>query len=54
MARFIPNLIENTFRIAVDPIFPPPTFPKNKKHLIPDNLFEANKFELIFDELDQQ
>lgn len=51
MARFIPSVIENTFRIAVDPVFPPPTFPKAKRHMIPDNVYETNKFELIFDEL---
>ena len=44
MARFIPNLIENTFRLAVDPIFPPPSFPKSKRYLLPDNIFESNKF----------
>ena len=38
------------FRVAVDPIFPPPTFPKSKKHLVPENIYESNKFELIFDE----
>lgn len=24
LARIIPNLIENTFRLTVDPLFPPP------------------------------
>jgi len=36
-------------RIAIDPIFPPPTFYHNKK-LPYENILETNKFELIFDE----
>ena len=44
MSVFIPTLLENTFRIVLDPIFPPPTFPKSKKHLIPENMWENNKF----------
>jgi len=36
------------FRIAVDPIFPPPPVPNSKKHSIPDA--QDNKFELIFNE----
>ncbi|EAS00525.2 tubulin-tyrosine ligase family protein (macronuclear) [Tetrahymena thermophila SB210] len=51
LARIISTLVENVFKVAVDPIFPPPNFPKSKKHLIPENIFESNKFELIFDEL---
>jgi len=31
LARIIPNMIENAFKIAVDPLFPPPQeCPKNK------------------------
>lgn len=54
LSKIIPSLVENTLRIAVDPIFPPPYFdewPQNKKQFAPDNLLENNKFELIFDEL---
>ena len=37
LSRIIPNLIEQTLRIAVDPIFPPPAhWPRSKKHLIPE------------------
>jgi hypothetical protein len=52
----IPPLIDNVFRVAVDPLFPPPNSVLNhvkknpKNRLIPDNLWENNKFELIFDE----
>lgn len=50
LARIIPAMIENTMKIAVDPIFPPPPVPNSKKHQIPDAL--DNKFELIFNERD--
>lgn len=50
LSRVITGLIENVFKVAVDPLFPPPNFPKSKKHLVPDNIYESNKFELIFDE----
>ena len=39
-------------RISIDPVFPPPIWPASKKHLLPDNLLENNKFELIFDEIE--
>jgi hypothetical protein len=32
-ARLIPTLIENTFKIAVDPLFPPPEGFSQKKSL---------------------
>lgn len=54
LSRIIPTMVENLFRVAVDPIFPPPFFeewPQNKKLFIPDNVVENNRFELIFDEL---
>ena len=38
------------FRIAIDPLFPPPPWPNAKKHLIPDCI-ENNRFELVFNEL---
>lgn len=50
LARVIPPLLENVLRVAVDPIFPPFQFLKSKKQLIPHNIYENNKFELIFDE----
>ena len=50
LARIIPAMIENTMKIAVDPILPPPPVPNSKKHQIPDAL--DNKFELIFNERD--
>ncbi|KRX00299.1 hypothetical protein PPERSA_10798 [Pseudocohnilembus persalinus] len=53
LSKIIPQLIENTFRIAIDPILTPPVledWPVNKKFQSPDNLLENNKFELIFNE----
>ena len=39
------------YRIAVDPVFPPPIpWATSKKFLLPDNPLENNKFEMIFDE----
>ena len=50
LSRIIPNLIEQVFRIAIDPIYPPPiVWPKSRRYTIPEFLFENNKFELIFD-----
>jgi hypothetical protein len=37
-------------RIAIDPIFPPPPVPPNKRHQIPDA--QDNRFELVFNERD--
>lgn len=51
LSRIIPNLVENVFRIAVDPMYPPPNWPKNKKKLVPESIYESNKFEIFFDEL---
>ena len=48
LARLIPQMIDNSLKVAVDPLFPPPPFPNSKKHTIPDPL--DNKFELVFDE----
>ena len=47
LARIIPNMIENAFRIAIDPLYPPPSFDEwssQKKSLCPDNVLENNRF----------
>jgi hypothetical protein len=48
LARIIPSVLDASFRIAIDPMFPPPDFSASKK----SNWMEMteNKFELIFDE----
>ncbi len=51
--ELILNYIKCINRIGLDPLFPPPcvgNWPNLKKHLIPDNILDNNKFELIFDE----
>jgi tubulin monoglycylase TTLL3/8 len=49
--RLIPEIIESVFRIAVDPIFPPPLpYPRTKKFHYYDKFINKNKFALIFDE----
>lgn len=57
LGRIIPGMLENAFKIAVDPIFPPPDIEEivgcNKKLVLTENLFENNKFELIFDEAEE-
>jgi hypothetical protein len=53
--------VENVLKIAVDPLFPPPSivffysaylkWNRSKWHYAPENPYENNKFDLIFDEL---
>ena len=40
-------MIENAFKIAIDPMFPPPLNIPRSKNLASD-LIESNKFTLIF------
>lgn len=47
--KIIPNMIDNAFRIVLDPIFPPPEFNPPKKITNPYHF--NNKFSLIFDEI---
>lgn len=54
LARIIPSMVDNAFRIVIDPIFgfpPASEWSVNaKKNFIPDSIMENNKFDLIFDE----
>jgi hypothetical protein len=53
LARIIPNMVENAMKIAVDPLFPPPKdIPKTKN--LPLDVFESNKFTLIFNSSEDQ
>ena len=46
-------MIENAFKIAVDPLFPPPReYPRSKS--VPTELFESNKFTLVFNSLEER
>ena len=49
LSRIIPSMLENSFRIAIDPLFPPPLHFSQKKCVVQD-LCPENKYELIFDE----
>jgi hypothetical protein len=49
LARILSNLLDSTFRLAIDPIFPPPELTTARKQTSGDILTET-KFELIFDE----
>ena len=49
LSRIIPELIENTFKLVLDPIFPSPTLNSNKKIFI-NELPHEIKYSLIFDE----
>ena len=49
LARLIPHMVENSLRIVVDPMFPPPDNWSQKKCVVND-ICPENKFELIFDE----
>ena len=55
LQRLIPEMLENMFRIAIDPIFPEPEGFQRKKplnvHQIMEQCLPENTFELIFHEL---
>jgi hypothetical protein len=56
LGKIIPSLLENTFKVTLDSQFPMPAlaeFPLNKKPQLPENVFESNKFELVFDEVEE-
>ena len=50
LADIIPTMLENAFRIAVDPLFPHPNGRKGYSNYFYENNLE-NKFELIFHEI---
>ena len=47
-SRFITNLVDNTFRIAIDPLFPPPPEFAAKRSSL--EILPEIKYELIFDQ----
>lgn len=49
--RIIPTMVDNVFKVVLDPLYPPPPFFQQKK-MVHDNVLETNKLELIFDESD--
>jgi len=49
LARIIPAMLDNAFRLSVDPLFPPPDFNMAKKNTLHE-ILPINKFSLVFDE----
>jgi hypothetical protein len=49
LSRLIPHMLNNTFQIVADPLFPPFEGFSNKKQMIHE-LCPENKFVLVFDE----
>ena len=49
LARLIPQMLENSFRIVADPLFPPPEGFSQKKQVVQE-ICPENKYHLIFDE----
>lgn len=50
LVRIIPAMLDNSFRIALDPLFPEPPHPKKQSHLA-NEMIPDNKYELIFHSL---
>jgi tubulin polyglutamylase TTLL1 len=52
LSVLIPSMLENSLRIAVDPIFPPPEmndWPNCHKSTCPGQYLESNRYMLLFD-----
>ena len=51
LERLISQMLQNVFRIAIDPIYAPfMLFPRTMSFCVPEDMFQCNKFELIFDQ----
>lgn len=50
LCRLLSNMIDDAFRIALDPLFPVDEAVKNGK-ILDSEVFESNKFRLIFEKL---
>lgn len=45
LSRIIPSMLEHSFRLTIDPLFPPPCHYINSiKHLVPDNPLERLQY----------
>ena len=50
LSRIIPMMLEQAFRVCLDPLFPPSLhYTNNTRHLAPDCSLEKLQMELIFD-----
>lgn len=51
LTRIIPLMLDQTFRLTVDPLFPPPShYTNNTRYMTPDCNLDKLQFELIFAE----
>ena len=50
LARIIPELLDNSFKIVLDPLFPSPDLSHNRKFQL-NELPQEVKYQLVFDEL---
>jgi hypothetical protein len=50
LSKLFADMIENTFNITIDPIFPGPSGFTNRKAINGIDICPINRFELIFDE----
>lgn len=51
LERIVPALMENTFRLGLDPLFPPTShYPTHQRYYLVDNYLKNCKYELIFDD----
>lgn len=45
ISRIIPNMLEHTFRLTIDVLFPPPChYPNSLKYLCPDSPLERLQY----------
>ena len=49
LSEMIPLLIENTLRIGVDSVAPPPANFKEKRPRFTEHALSSNEYELVFD-----
>lgn len=51
LERLIPQMIENTIRLAVDTVFQPcMEFPRTMSSTVPENILLFNRFNVLFDD----
>jgi hypothetical protein len=50
LARIINNVLDSTFRIAIDPLFQPQDFSAARRNTSGVEILSENQFELIFDD----
>ena len=55
LSRNIPIMVEHSLKLGLDPLIIPNThFPPNKRYYLADNIQENIKYEIFFDENEEQ